>query len=500
MIMMPYGRCRSSLQLTGTQTSGTPQAFDAALREAVQRQRPWHWALIAERAARFNLAHGLEHAGYDLLAQARRAYLTWGATAKVGQLDWAYPAMRPSAGVTAGDGPDQSADLPQGRGVITTGTIDLLGIVSASQALSSETSIGRLQTRVVQVLSAMTGATGVHLLLWNEDRRHWLLPAPERDGGTVPADGTGDEGAVPMSVLRYVQRTREPLVVDDGVRDDRFARDAYFADADCCSLLAVPIVSRALLRAVLLLENRLIRGAFTAERLDAVQLIAGQLAVSLDNAQLYAELTASRARIVAAADQARRRIERDLHDGAQQRLVSLALHLRAAQEAAPPGLAAELDRAVAEATGALDELRKTARGIHPAILASGGLRPALRTLARRSPVPVALDLRADGRLPDQIEVSAYYVVAEALTNAAKHAHASAVSVEVEADGHLLRVVVGDDGAGGADFTGGTGLAGLRDRVEALGGRIFLDSPRGAGTSLRAELPLSAANDRGATPS
>ena len=475
-------------------------AFDAALRGAVQRQRPWHWALIAERAARFNLAHGLEHAGYDLLTQARRAYLAWGATAKVGQLDWAYPAMRPSAGVTAGDGPDQSADLPQGRGVITTGTIDLLGIVSASQALSSETSIGRLQTRVVQVLSAMTGATGVHLLLWNEDRRHWLLPAPEGDGGTVPADGAGDEGAVPMSVLRYVQRTREPLVVDDGVRDDRFARDPYFADADCCSLLAVPIVSRALLRAVLLLENRLIRGAFTAERLDAVQLIAGQLAVSLDNAQLYAELTASRARIVAAADQARRRIERDLHDGAQQRLVSLALHLRAAQEAAPPGLAAELDRAVAEATGALDELRKTARGIHPAILASGGLRPALRTLARRSPVPVALDLRADGRLPDQIEVSAYYVVAEALTNAAKHAHASAVSVEVEADGHLLRVVVGDDGAGGADFTGGTGLAGLRDRVEALGGRIFLDSPRGAGTSLRAELPLSAANDRGATPS
>jgi len=340
----------------------------------------------------------------------------------------------------------------------------------------------------------------VHLLLWNEDRRHWLLPAPEGDGGTVPAGGTGDEGAVPMSVLRYVQRTREPLVVDDGVRDDRFARDPYFADADCCSLLAVPIVSRALLRAVLLLENRLIRGAFTAERLDTVQLIAGQLAVSLDNAQLYAELTASRARIVAAADQARRRIERDLHDGAQQRLISLALRLRAAQEAAPPGLAAELDRAVAEATGALDELRKTARGIHPAILASGGLRPALRTLARRSPVPVALDLRADGRLPDQIEVSAYYVVAEALTNAAKHAHASAVSVEVEADGHLLRVVVGDDGAGGADFTGGTGLAGLRDRVEALGGRIFLDSPRGAGTSLRAELPLSAANDRGATPS
>ena len=155
-----------------------------------------------------------------------------------------------------------------------------------------------------------------------------------------------------MSVLRYVQRTGEPLVVADATRDDRFARDPYFADAGCCSLLAVPVLSRGALRAVLVLENRLIRGAFTADRLDAVKLIAGQLAVSLDNAQLYAELTASRARIVAAADQARRRIERDLHDGAQQRLVSLALQLRAAQAAVPPELGeldAGLDRAVAEA-------------------------------------------------------------------------------------------------------------------------------------------------------
>ena len=186
------------------------------------------------------------------------------------------------------------------------------------------------------MLGAMTGATAVHLVLWDADRQDWLLPAPT--GGTVPAGGAGDEDAVPMSVLRYVQRTREPLVVADATRDDRFARDPYFADAGCCSLLAMPVLSRGVLRAVLVLENRLIRGAFTAERLDAVKLIAGQLAVSLDNAQLYAELTASRARIVAAGDQARRRIERDLHDGAQQRLVSLALQLRAAQAAVPPEL------------------------------------------------------------------------------------------------------------------------------------------------------------------
>src|ERR1700722_10326075 len=167
------------------------------------------------------------------------------------------------------------------------GTIDLLAIVSASQALSSETSVDRLYARAAEVLSAMTGATGVHLLLWDEDRHGWLRPAP--GGGTVPVSRTGQETAVPTSVLRYVQRTREPLVVADAVHDDRFARDPYFAGADCCSRLAVPILSRGTLLAVLLLENRLIRSAFTTERLDAVQLIAGQLAVSLDNAQVYAE-------------------------------------------------------------------------------------------------------------------------------------------------------------------------------------------------------------------
>jgi GAF domain-containing protein len=126
------------------------------------------------------------------------------------------------------------------------------------------------------------------LPLWNEDGHGWLLPAVD-GGGTVPVSGTGPERAVPVSVLRYVRRTREPLVVADAARDDRFARDSYFAGDDCCSLLAVPVLSRGTLRAVLLLENRLLGGAFTAGRLDAVKLIAGQLAVSLDNAQLYAE-------------------------------------------------------------------------------------------------------------------------------------------------------------------------------------------------------------------
>src|SRR6185312_12917336 len=133
-------------------------------------------------------------------------------------------------------------------------------------------------------------------------------------GGSAPISGTGHEHELPMSMLRYAQRTGEPLVVADATSDDRFARDPYFTDVDCCSLLAAPILGRGSPRAVLLLENRLLRGAFTTDRLDAVTLIAGQLAVSLDNAQLYAELAASRARVVATADQARRRIERNLHD------------------------------------------------------------------------------------------------------------------------------------------------------------------------------------------
>jgi predicted ATPase/signal transduction histidine kinase len=796
-------------------------AFDAARREAAQRQRPWHRALIAEHAARFYLAHGLEQAGYDLLAQARQEYLAWGATAKVSQLDWAYPALRtPAEAIASDDG--QPGDPPRDRAVITAGTIDLLGIVSASQALSSETSIGRLHSRVAQVLSAMTGATGVQLLLWDEDRQDWLLPAPDSGGGT------GQDRAAPMSVLRYAQRTREPLVVADATGDDRFARDPYFAGITCCSLLAVPILSRGTLRAVLLLENRLLAGAFTAGRLDAVKLIAGQLAVSLDNAQLYAEhrqiageqaalrrvatlvaqaappeavfatvtgevgrllgvdvavlvrydprdsitvtgawtstgtapptpvgsqfplggnnastlvfrsgrtartdhadmsgaigdvavrdwrlrssmgvpikvegrlwgvmvvastrgeflpvdaeerlagftelvataiantqartelhgvadeqaalrrvatlvalsvppqevfaavteeagrllhahhavmgrydpddaitvvaswsgtgaavpiggrtrlggrnvstlvfrtgqpariddytdasgpasavgheiglavsvgvpisvegrlwgamsvalageplpagtearlarftelaataianaqaraeVAASRARIVAASDETRRRIERDLHDGVQQRLVTQAMLLSGIRDRVPADVRADVDEVRDELAATRRELRDLCQGVHPAILVEAGLGAAIRALARRSPLPVRVQLRADGRLPGSCEVTAYYVAAEAFTNAATHADASVVDILIEQAGDRLRVQVRDDGAGGADASRGSGLTGLRDRVEAVGGSMTLDSPAGAGTVLTVLLPMTA---------
>jgi signal transduction histidine kinase len=218
------------------------------------------------------------------------------------------------------------------------------------------------------------------------------------------------------------------------------------------------------------------------------------VATAIANAEAQAALAASRARVVATADATRRRIERDLHDGAQQRLVSLALQLRAAQSAAPPEareLAKQLDDVAAGLVSALEELREIARGIHPAILAEGGLRPALRALARRCAVPVRLDVQAEGRLPEPIEIAAYYAVSEALTNTAKHAHASAAEVEVSAGEGALHIRVHDDGRGGARFGQGSGLAGLKDRVEALGGRIWLHGPPGAGTTVQITLPLGA---------
>jgi signal transduction histidine kinase len=216
------------------------------------------------------------------------------------------------------------------------------------------------------------------------------------------------------------------------------------------------------------------------------------VATAIANAEAQAALTASRARIVATADATRRRIERDLHDGAQQHLVSLILRLRTARAAAPAGageMVRQLDGVAAGLTGVLDELREIARGIHPAILAEGGLHPALKVLGQRCAVPVRLDIQVAGRLPEQAEIAAYYVVAEALTNTAKHAHATSAEVEVAADGGVLRVHVRDDGRGGARIGHGSGLAGLQDRAEALGGRLSLQSPPGAGTILEVALPL-----------
>ena len=195
-----------------------------------------------------------------------------------------------------------------------------------------------------------------------------------------------------------------------------------------------------------------------------------------------------------AGDQVRRRFERDLHDGAQQRVVSLGLELRAIEAALPAerqDLCDRMSRVVDRSVRVCStDLQEISRGIHPAILSKGGLGPAIKTLARRSAVPVDLDLAIDGRLPESVEVAAYYVVAEALTNVAKHAHASAVTICASADDEL-RLAISDDGIGGAGARGGSGLIGLKDRVEAIAGRLQVDSPARSGTALVVTIPLQA---------
>jgi signal transduction histidine kinase len=216
------------------------------------------------------------------------------------------------------------------------------------------------------------------------------------------------------------------------------------------------------------------------------------VATAIANAETRTELAASRARIVATADDVRRRIERDLHDGAQQQLVTLALALRAVEAELPAGRP-ELQEQIAQVaeglSSALGELREMSQGIHPAILSKAGLGPALRTLARRSAVPVELDIRGEDRLPEQVEVAVYYVVSEALANTAKHARATTVHVSLVPENGTVRLSIRDDGVGGANPEHGSGLIGLRDRIEALGGTIEIASAAGRGTSLLVTLPL-----------
>jgi signal transduction histidine kinase len=260
------------------------------------------------------------------------------------------------------------------------------------------------------------------------------------------------------------------------------------------SMVASPIIVEGRLWGVVTALTR--RAPFPSSTADRMADFTELVATAIGNAESRAEVAASRTRIVAAADGTRRRIERDLHDGTQQRLVSLGLELRLAQSMVPaelPELGTEIGRVSDELTGVVEDLREIARGIHPAILSEGGLGPALRTLARRTAIAVELDVAAIARLPEPIEVAAYYVVSEALTNATRHAHASVVRVAVEQRGDIVHLSIRDDGVGGVDPTRGSGVIGLRDRAEALGGSIEVSSPLGEGTLILVQLPLQPAD-------
>ncbi|MCF3131136.1 sensor histidine kinase [Streptomyces olivochromogenes] len=311
-------------------------------------------------------------------------------------------------------------------------------------------------------------------------------PGPPSVGARLALDG--------LDVAHEVRRTCDPVRVEDF----RYATGSIAREARALGIrssVACPILVAGRVWGVIVTAKKS-DDPFPANTEAQIAAFTDLVAIAIENAEANAELAASRARIVTAADGARRRIEHDLHDGVQQRLVTLLIRLNNAETTVPSDLdglddlRTELHDVAGGLRDAFDELREVARGIHPAILAQGGLAPALKGLARRSAIPVELDVHVEERLPEPVEVSAYYVVSEALTNAVKHAQATLVTVRVEADSKLLRVHVHDDGVGGADFAaGGTGLVGLKDRVEALDGTMFLESPRGAGTTLIAELPL-----------
>jgi signal transduction histidine kinase len=297
-----------------------------------------------------------------------------------------------------------------------------------------------------------------------------------------------DEGGLASTV----RTTGRPVRIDDyrGVpgRIATLVRE----ETDVGSSVGSPIVVEGELWGAVFVHSKQVRQPLPLDTEARLTGFTELVATAIANTESRAELMASRARIAVAADESRRRIERDLHDGTQQRLVSLGLELRAAQATVPPQLD-ELEEALSRVatglTSVFEELREISHGIHPAILSDGGLERALRALRRRSAVPVELDVHAERRLPEPVEVAMYYVVSEALANAAKHAQATVVKVELDTRDAILRLAIGDDGIGGADLRRGSGLLGLSDRVEALGGTLELSSPAGNGTTLLIEVPL-----------
>lgn len=332
---------------------------------------------------------------------------------------------------------------------------------------------------VRQLLTVDVGALVRHHPDGSDTLVAWAGP-----GGSQLRTGTArTNDAVVGQILRSDRPTRLPVSgTESALLSDQLGEGGLLTVVGC------PVAVMGSRWGVLLVGARgkaVMPGEAESQLAEFTELVA--LAVA--NIQARIELRASRARLVAGADDARRTLERDLHDGVQQRLVSLALEVRVTETATDPEeLRAGLRAIRVELVELVDELRELSHGLHPAILSSGGLRPALAALTRRAGLPTRLDYRGDTVPPAPVSVAAYYVVAESLTNIAKHADAGEAVVDVEVGEHQLVLEVADDGAGGADITAGTGLLGLVDRVEALGGRLQLDSRPGAGTTLTVRLP------------
>jgi signal transduction histidine kinase len=324
----------------------------------------------------------------------------------------------------------------------------------------------------------------------------------EDDGATIVAVATFAEPGVPDHTVGERLTTEGDNISSKVWRTERAARmDSWESAAGSIAERVRMLGLRSRVGAPIVVDERVwgmaVVGNSQPDPLppdteERVAEFADVAATAIAAAATHAELIASRARIVAAADDARRRFERDLHDGAQQRLVTLGLKVRAAMDHVPAGLDglnAELSDVACGLTAVLEELRDISHGIHPAILSSGGLGAALNALARRSAVPVTLDVAIEADLPDSVEVAAYYVTAEALANSAKHAQASEVMVRVRTVDETLHLSIRDDGIGGADSRNGSGITGLKDRIDVLRGKVAVNSSVGSGTVIDVTIPL-----------
>jgi signal transduction histidine kinase len=344
---------------------------------------------------------------------------------------------------------------------------------------------------VVGEVRSLMGVDAAALARYETEETATLLALSAEGNARVasPGDTLSTEG---HNVTALVLRTGRPARIDDYAKATGGEHVRQAREAGIASMVGAPVQVRERLWGLLGVYSmhRPLPGDTEARLADFAALVESTIA----NVQAWSELEASRMRIISAADEARRRVERNLHDGAQQRIIALGYRtqlLARSQAAQTAGLDDELRSLAIDLDGVLEELRTIASGLHPAALSRGGLAPALRTLARRSPVPMVLDLRLPEDVAESVEVAAYYFVAETVTNTTKHAEASRIDVTVERRNSRLWVCVRDDGVGGADPARGSGLVGLTDRIEAFGGTMTLDSPSGGGTTLVAQWPLPA---------
>jgi PAS domain S-box-containing protein len=355
--------------------------------------------------------------------------------------------------------------------------------------VASEAPPNSVFEKVTEEVARLLQAPSTSVLRYETDGRATVVGSWRESGLTgMPLGSSVDLDG--DSVVARVYRSGHPERIDD-YEDAPGALAEHLRALGYQSSVAAPLSVGGRLWGVLVASTTRSEPvvAGSERRLsDFAELVAQ----AVSNADAYDKLAGSRARIVEAGDAERRRLERNLHDGAQQRLVSLALQLRmveASFEGNPARARTDLAEAREQLKHALDELRELARGIHPAILTDGGLAPALTALATRAPLPVEIDDVPDERLPEPVEAAAYYLIAEAITNVAKHAQASHVAVSVRHDNGRIVVEVADDGIGGADPGSGSGLHGLADRVEALHGHLRVDSPPGGGTRVEARIPV-----------